>query len=113
MLSIATRVSLGMMLTDMYQSVGWIRLELWNWRDISCRSVRVTEVVLGESTFFHVQLIVNHSMALTNIQKTVATILRRYHIEALDKGEELKTHSVGIAEKAGPLLCRLSFRNSD
>jgi hypothetical protein len=50
-------------------------------------------------------------MALTNIQKVVATILRRYHIEAIDDKEELETHSVGVAEKAGPLLCRIKFRN--
>jgi cytochrome P450 len=56
----------------------------------------------------------NHSrsMALTNIQKVVATILRRYHIEAVDEKEELKTFSVGIVEKAGPLLCRIRFRNT-
>jgi hypothetical protein len=51
-------------------------------------------------------------MALTNIQKVVATILRRYHIEAVDEKEELKTFSVGIVEKAGPLLCRIRFRNT-
>lgn len=49
-------------------------------------------------------------MALTNIQKVVASVLRRYHIEAVDEKEELETHSVGVAEKAGPLLCRIRFR---
>jgi hypothetical protein len=49
-------------------------------------------------------------MALTNIQKVVASILRRYHIEAVDEKEELHTHSVGVTEKAGPLFCRIRFR---
>jgi hypothetical protein len=48
-------------------------------------------------------------MALTNIQKVVATILRRYRIEAVDEKEELQTHSVGLAEKAGPLLAKSNF----
>jgi hypothetical protein len=50
-------------------------------------------------------------MALTNIQKVAATLLRRYHIEAVDEKEVLTTHSVGITEKAGPLLCKIRFRN--
>lgn len=52
----------------------------------------------------------NNSMALTNIQKVVATVLRRYQIEVVDEKEELRTHSVGVAEKEGPLLCRIRFR---
>jgi cytochrome P450 len=52
-----------------------------------------------------------HSMGLTNIQKVVATILRRYHIEAVDEKEELETESVGVAEKKGPLFVRIRLRN--
>lgn len=50
-------------------------------------------------------------MGLTNIQKVVATILRRYHIEAVDEKEELETESVGVAEKKGPLFVRIRLRN--
>ena len=49
-------------------------------------------------------------MATTNIQKVVATVLRRYHIEAVDEKEELKTFSVGITEMEGPLFCKVRFR---
>jgi hypothetical protein len=49
-------------------------------------------------------------MAVTNIQKTVATLLRRYHANAVDPNEPLVTESVGISEKAGPLWCTLQFR---
>jgi len=69
-----------------------------------------TEAVLEES-MSPGNLRTNNSMALTNIQKDVATLLRRYQIEAVDEKEELYTHSVGVAEKAGPLLCRIRFRN--
>lgn len=51
-------------------------------------------------------------MATTNIQKVVATVLRRYHIEAVDVKKELKTFSVGITELEGPLFCKVRFRKS-
>ena len=69
------------------------------------------EVVLDESIHPYFACVEN-SMALTNIQKVVATVLRRYHIEPVDEKEELRTHSVGIAEKAGPLHCRIRFRKN-
>ena len=71
--------------------------------------MQATEVVLEESTPHTITELI-HSMALTNIQKVVASVLRRYHIEAVDEKEELKTHSVGVAEKEGPLSCRIRFR---
>jgi len=52
----------------------------------------------------------DNSMATTNIQKVVATVLRRYHIEAVDQKDELKTFSVGITELEGPLFCKVRFR---
>ncbi len=50
-------------------------------------------------------------MAITNTQKPGATITRRYHVDAVDTKGELRTFSIGIAEKGGPLLCKLIFRN--
>jgi benzoate 4-monooxygenase len=54
---------------------------------------------------------IGKNMAMTNLLKTLVTVLKYYELEMADPNQEISTLSVGISEKEGPLLCRVGRRN--
>ncbi|KAH8815492.1 cytochrome P450 [Xylogone sp. PMI_703] len=53
---------------------------------------------------------IGRNIAMINIMKVFATLLRMYEFEVIDKDEVLKVDHVGIAEKKGPILCKVRKR---
>lgn len=45
-----------------------------------------------------------------SVLKVLATLWRNYNLSAVDEHEVLRLESVGIDEKEGPLLCRVTKR---
>ena len=52
------------------------------------------------------------NIAMTNILKVLTTMLRRYELAAVDPIQKIRTVSVGISEKEGPLRCRVRMRRT-
>ena len=49
-------------------------------------------------------------MAMTNILKTVASVLKAYDLEWTEAKQPIRAVDVGISEVEGPLLCRVRKR---
>jgi cytochrome P450 len=54
---------------------------------------------------------IGRNIAMMNILKVTTTLLRNYKFEAVDKDETLELLHQGVAEKKGPLMCRVEKRN--
>lgn len=50
-------------------------------------------------------------MAMTNMLKLVSTTIKHYELTMEDPEQKVKTLSVGISEKEGPLMCRVRRRS--
>jgi benzoate 4-monooxygenase len=50
-------------------------------------------------------------MAMTNILKVVTTVVKCYQLDSTDLEDKVRTVSVGISEKEGPLRVRVQRRN--
>ena len=48
---------------------------------------------------------------MINMIKVLTVLLRCYEVEAVDKEEILRTVTVGIGEKDGPLWCKIKQRD--
>jgi cytochrome P450 len=53
---------------------------------------------------------IGKNMAMMNILKVLSTVLRNYKMEMVHPEEPVDTVSVGISEKKGGLMCRISRR---
>lgn len=53
---------------------------------------------------------IGRNIASMSVVKVLATLWRRYELEAVDADEELIMESVGIGEKKGPLIVRARLR---
>ncbi|KIW99464.1 uncharacterized protein Z518_11203 [Rhinocladiella mackenziei CBS 650.93] len=56
------------------------------------------------------RMCIGRNMAMTNILKTLTTVLKNYTLEMEDPKQKISTLSVGISEKEGPLKCRVKRR---
>jgi cytochrome P450 len=54
---------------------------------------------------------IGRNIAMMNILKVTATLLRNYKLEAVDVYERLEILHQGVAEKKGPLMCKVEKRN--
>jgi len=54
---------------------------------------------------------IGRNIAMMNILKVTATLLRNYKLEAVNVYEKLEILHQGVAEKKGPLLCKVEKRN--
>lgn len=54
---------------------------------------------------------IGRNIAMMNILKVAATLLRNYKFEAVNKEESLELLHQGIAEKKGPFICKVEKRN--
>lgn len=53
---------------------------------------------------------IGRNIAAMSVLKVLATLWRNYNLSAVDEHEVLRLESVGIDEKEGPLLCRVTKR---
>lgn len=53
---------------------------------------------------------IGRNIAMMNILKVTATLLRNYEFDLLDKNESLEMLHAGVAEKKGPLMCKVKKR---
>lgn len=53
---------------------------------------------------------IGRNIAMMNILKVTATLLRNYEFEVLDQNESLEMLHGGVAEKKGPLMCKVRKR---
>lgn len=53
---------------------------------------------------------IGKNLAMMNILKVLSTVLRNYKLEMIHPEEPVDTLSVGISEKKGGLMCRISRR---
>ncbi|KAJ3528134.1 hypothetical protein NM208_g10348 [Fusarium decemcellulare] len=58
------------------------------------------------------RMCIGRNMAMVNMLKLISTTFKYYHLEMKDPKQKISTLSVGISEKEGPLLCRVSKRVS-
>ncbi|WKT51676.1 Cytochrome P450, E-class, group I [Fusarium oxysporum f. sp. vasinfectum] len=56
------------------------------------------------------RMCIGKNMAMMNILKVLSTVLRNYKMEMVHPEEPVETLSVGISEKKGRLICRISRR---
>ncbi|KAH6952169.1 cytochrome P450 [Fusarium avenaceum] len=56
------------------------------------------------------RMCIGRNMAMTNMLKLISTTFKHYHLEMVDPKQEISTISIGISEKDGPLLCRVTRR---
>ncbi|RKK85612.1 hypothetical protein BFJ71_g14086 [Fusarium oxysporum] len=56
------------------------------------------------------RMCIGKNLAMMNILKVLSTVLRNYKLEMVHPEEPVDTLSVGISEKKGGLLCRISRR---
>lgn len=56
------------------------------------------------------RMCVGRNIAMINIVKTMAALVRCYEFTPVDAGEVLEIETVGIGEKKGPLWCRVKRR---
>jgi benzoate 4-monooxygenase len=54
---------------------------------------------------------IGRNMAMTNILKVVTTVVKCYQLDSTDLEDKVRTVSVGISEKEGPLRVRVQRRN--
>lgn len=54
---------------------------------------------------------IGRNIAMMNILKVTATLLRNYKLEAVDVNERLEILHQGVAEKKGPLMCKVEKRS--
>jgi cytochrome P450 len=54
---------------------------------------------------------IGRNIAMMNILKVTATLLRNYKLEAVNLYEKLEILHRGVAEKKGPLMCKVEKRN--
>ncbi|KAG0652770.1 Cytochrome P450 [Hyphodiscus hymeniophilus] len=55
---------------------------------------------------------IGRNIAMMNVMKLTTTLLRNYNFEAADPKEELVMESVGIGEKKGPLMVKVSKKQT-
>ena len=56
------------------------------------------------------RMCIGRNIAMANILKVLTTVLRRYELEAVGLEDKIRSLSVGISEKDGPLMCYVRRR---
>jgi cytochrome P450 len=54
---------------------------------------------------------IGRNIAMINILKVASTLLRNYEFDLLDREESLELLHGGVAEKRGPLMCKVKMRH--
>lgn len=56
------------------------------------------------------RMCIGKNLAMTNILKTVTTLLTKFDFEPLSRSQTVQFRSSGIGEMEGPFLCRVNFK---